>query len=418
MTKGTSFEQSSGTMDQDKKRLCAADYIRLNSQAILKAWADRVRAEVPAAAERKDEALFNSLPEFLDGVALFISTTPDSPGGDQSVTVVEQTCLIHGRKRARDIGYTLDQVMMEYRILRQTLFRSLEKECELTPLEREKLLDGISCGIMQAATEFALGRGLPDAKRETEEAKSRLTESRQQVEDLHSERKVRENFVSMLAHDLRTPLATIRMAAELIDKQAEDAQRVKALAAKIVGGVSRVDKMIRDLLDANRVRAGEALPIKIEEADLAAVARETISELATVHGNRFVLNSEPTVIGWFSPSDMRRVLENLLSNALKYGDQKTPIEIRLKTDSEKIRIEVHNDGIPIPKDQQAQLFKQYGRLRNAETRGQHGWGIGLTIVSGVVYSHGGKVSVQSEAGKGTTFVIEIARDTRATKRAA
>jgi signal transduction histidine kinase len=99
---------------------------------------------------------------------------------------------------------------------------------------------------------------------------------------------------------------------------------------------------------------------------------------------------------------------------VKYGESNSPIHVSLhqiENDS-KVRITVHNEGNPIPESEIKGLFKMYGRSKSAESGSKKGWGLGLTLVSGVAKSHGGKVSVESAKGKGTSFVMTLPKDCR------
>jgi signal transduction histidine kinase len=100
-------------------------------------------------------------------------------------------------------------------------------------------------------------------------------------------------------------------------------------------------------------------------------------------------------------------MENLLENAVKYGTPKTPITVSLKRGKTAIKLIVHNQGSPIAENEIPFLFEQYRRSKRASEGTKTGWGLGLTLVKGVVDAHKGKVRIESVEGKGTSFILEI-----------
>ena len=143
---------------------------------------------------------------------------------------------------------------------------------------------------------------------------------------LDLEKSLREMFVATLAHDLRGPLSAARLAADLLIDQPASLDERRELAVRIVRGIDRVERMIRDLLDANRVRAGERLPLRLDECDLVGVANRVAAEARALHGDRFVVHAgEPVIRGVWSEDELRRALWNLVTNAVKYGAATPPI---------------------------------------------------------------------------------------------
>lgn len=235
---------------------------------------------------------------------------------------------------------------------------------------------------------------------------------RKMIESLRQERDLREAFVSTLTHDLRTPLQAARMSAELLIRQPSDATRVVTLSARIADHIDRTANMIQGLLDAHRIGAGERLPLKIQHCQLRPLLLETLEEANTVHGDRCVLSLITEVEGYWDPDVLRRIVENLADNALKYGAAGTVVTVSVEEHVDTICLKVHNDGEPITHDEQVQLFTPFKRGASATTNGKRGWGVGLTFVRGAAEAHGGYVSVRSEAGHGTTFSVTLPKDAR------
>ena len=171
--------------------------------------------------------------------------------------------------------------------------------------------------------------------------------------------------------------------------------------------MDRADQMIRDLLDAGRIGAGEKLALQFGTLDLAQVARDTIEELSAIHGDRFILRADQAIEGCWSYDGLRRILENLASNAVKYGVVHRPVTITLRKEAGRVLIEVHNEGNPISSTDQGALFVPYSRTASALSGGQKGWGLGLVLVRGIAEAHGGKVIVESYWETGTTFRVAL-----------
>jgi signal transduction histidine kinase len=232
------------------------------------------------------------------------------------------------------------------------------------------------------------------------------------IATLQNERAIREQFVAILAHDLRGPLAAARLGAELMARRPEplDAQRARAL--RVEHNLDRMERMIRDLLDVGRIRAGERLPLRLDCCDLAAIAREVAEELRMLHGDRFVVTGEGHVPGVWSADELRRALWNLASNAVKYGAPDRVIELRVRRHDAHVQASVHNEGAPIPADELDHLFEPYARAPAAIAGARAGWGLGLTLVRGCAEAHGGAVHVTSDGEHGTTFTLELPIDAR------
>jgi signal transduction histidine kinase len=230
-------------------------------------------------------------------------------------------------------------------------------------------------------------------------------ELRDTIATLHVERGMRERFVATLAHDLRGPLSAARFAAELI---AREPARRQELAIRVERNIDRVDRMIRDLLDANRIRAGEPLPLRLELCDLCALAHQVVEEARTMYGERFVVECSE-VRGIWSADELGRALWNLVSNAVKYGAPKQPITISVTASAGGARASVHNLGEPLPAAELASLFDPFYRSTKARAGGNVGWGLGLTLVRGCAEAHGGHARVSSDQ-TGTTFSIELPLD--------
>jgi signal transduction histidine kinase len=296
-------------------------------------------------------------------------------------------------------------------VLRQSGIQSLQG-LRLPP--RHKLFGVLYVGLREerALTARELGRlqALGDRLTLHLDNARLYTELRGQVEELGVERDLRERFVSILAHDLRGPLSAAKMSSQLMLRRTEALDGRQELAVRIERNLTRMDRMICDLLDVSRVRRGERLPLRLDDCDLGAVAAEVIEELSAAHGDRFELAQGESVRGIWSHEDLRRALWNLGTNAVKYGVPGRPITTRIERTPGGVRASVHNFGNPIPPDKRARLFDLYSRLREGSGTG---WGLGLALVRACAEAHGGAAAIgDSSEEAGTTFTIDLPSDSR------
>jgi PAS domain S-box-containing protein len=261
--------------------------------------------------------------------------------------------------------------------------------------------DGTVRGFVATGTDITERKRAEEALRVSREHEERARRV------LERERERREEFISMLTHDVRTPLTAARLGAQLASAQAGDPVAVRRFAARVEASVERVDSMMRDLLDASRVRAGQKLAVARGACDLGTLAHDVLRELGTIHGERFVLRAQDAVSSSWDCNGLRRVLENLCLNAVKYGAPHEPITVSVWRDETSAHLSVHNRGAAIPANELPTLFDRFRRAPAAQQSRHGGWGLGLTLVKGIAEAHGGSVSVVSTEGIGTTFSMAI-----------
>lgn len=257
-----------------------------------------------------------------------------------------------------------------------------------------------------------LFRILANPKEVTEKVMARK-KMEQSLRELEAEKDLRERFVSALSHDLRTPLAVVKLSAQMLQMKNSDPAIFAKCITRIMNNVDRSDRMIRDLLDANRLKANEGLPVTIEPCKLEDIVSHAITDLEDLHGKRFVVqNPTGTISGFWDKTAVHRIIENLASNAIKYGSENSSVTIGLKQLSDMIEISVHNFGNAISSEDQKRLFQPYQRTEFAKASKQKGWGIGLSLVQGLARAHNGSVTLESFAECGTTFTVQLPVDAR------
>ncbi len=234
------------------------------------------------------------------------------------------------------------------------------------------------------------------------------------IGELKQERESRERFVATLTHDLRSPLSAARMNTQLLQRQSALGDREKELAKRIVRNLDRVDLMIQDLLDVSLLKAGGKLLFSMEDCDLNDLIDQLLEDFESKYGNRFIKVAAPDFPkGLWNANALKRVLENLVTNAVKYGDPERSVDIVLeKTSETQISISVRNRGNVISLSDQSQIFDQFQRSDSAKAGVQKGWGLGLALVRGVAAAHGGLASVSSNETDGTIFSLLMPIDCR------
>jgi NO-binding membrane sensor protein with MHYT domain len=231
------------------------------------------------------------------------------------------------------------------------------------------------------------------------------------VSELKEERLIRERFVSSLTHDLKTPLTAAKLNADLLARKLKHLEMAdKKPLYRIVENIERAEEMIHNLLDAQRISVHTPLPLQPKDMDLVTLTNETIRNVQAVFGDRFHLQGPPSLPGRWDPSYLKRLIENLCTNAAKYGAPGEPVTVTLEDRGQQAEIRVHNVGNPIPPEEQKNLFGLFHRGTTAQKSGTIGWGIGLTLVKGVAESHQGSVFVKSTAEEGTTFFVRLPKN--------
>ncbi len=349
-------------------------------EKILTLWAERCLKEVVSAGTVTNLSLRNSLPLYLDHLIDALATNRKLDFKSVVAHDEEGTRIgkLHGGDRAGEKNYALTEVIFEYHILREVIFQVLEFEGQLSIAQRDIILDSVEQAVNDAAVEFS---------------------------ELHMG--IQKKFVNTLTHDLKTPITAARLNAQLISRHQDLPETAKKSAKKVIRSMDRLEAMIHDLLDAGRLRSGEKLALQFDVCDLDLMVRDVVEEMSDIHGDRFILNSMPTLKGYFSCDGLRRALENLIGNAVKYGALEEPITITLRANVTHVELEVHNEGQPIPESEISLLFQQYRRSKTAQEGVKTGWGLGLTLVKGVVDAHGGKICIDSRPEFGTSFTLKI-----------
>jgi len=220
----------------------------------------------------------------------------------------------------------------------------------------------------------------------------------------------RDEFLSITSHDIRGLLHALRLTLDVQLLRAQernfDRDNMVKTIRRSVADVQQMSRLVEDLLDRSQLQAGK-LHLELKELDLVAVLQDTINRIrgeAEAAGCPIVLDAPAPVRGRFDPIRVDQVVTNLLSNAIKYGAGK-PIRVSVRTAEPAARIAVTDEGPGIPKGDHERIFQRFERAAASERAGSYG--LGLWIVRELVRLHGGTVAVDSEPGKGATFVVTL-----------
>lgn len=230
--------------------------------------------------------------------------------------------------------------------------------------------------------------------------------SKAEVIDLKSEQKMMDSFIAKLSHDLRTPLMISRAASELAGRNINNPDKALEYIDKSITNIDRTSRMINELLDARKLKAGGQLNLKIHSWDMVRLVKNVCHDYE-VMGAKIKLNCDMTELrGDWDGEGVRRIMENLIGNAVKYGDREHPVDVTILDLRNYVCLKVHNMGNVIRPEEKITIFDQFTRTDSARKKGK-GWGIGLSLVKGVTEAHGGTVEVESYPVDGTTFVINL-----------
>lgn len=248
-------------------------------------------------------------------------------------------------------------------------------------------------GISEDVTaQRALARELHESNRELER---RVRERTAELDRLSEQR---EDLLRALSHDLRSPLTVIRLQAQRLALRAENPDAERGLEA-IITSTGRIETMIRDLVDVARVEGGQQERAEIELApflhELLARARDVLD------APRVRADIAPGLLAAGDPTSLERIFTNLLSNALKYSPAGTLVRVNGERVGAEVVVSVADVGAGIAADELPRLFDRYWRARR--TAGADGLGLGLYITKQLVAAQGGRIWVDSELGKGSTF---------------
>jgi len=357
-----------------------ARILRKNNAEIMKIWQNQVVKEVIASKESDSIALYNQLPDLINDIAKLMIRYDKMEGISKDKKYIEilKTSEEHGKQRSTKVYYTVEQVVHEYIIFHRTLSEFLISHNGYNEKVSDLLKYVIETSILKSVGSFS--RSIQD---------------------------MQEKLIGTLAHDIRNPLSAAQLSLEMMeqDKTGEWAEKTRIAAQR---GVKKAINLIEGLMNGITIKAGEGMMLNFENTDILKDIKWVHSESNDVYNNDLKLDCKVEKIeGIFDSTAIKRLLENLIGNAVKYGDEKKPITISIIDEKEAVKIKVHNFGKPIPKAKQKKIFKFTGTAEKNKNSISGSWGMGLTLTQIVAEAHGGDINLISDEKTGTTFTVNL-----------
>jgi signal transduction histidine kinase len=225
----------------------------------------------------------------------------------------------------------------------------------------------------------------------------------------------REMFLAVLGHDLRGPLAGIKLSNELLARPGLSEEARLKTALRISRATTAMSHLITDLIEFTRTKLGSGIPIERSACDLNKVCEEAIDAVRASHPERlFTLHLTSNLQARADAPRLQQALSNLLNNAVQHGDRSTPISLAAAGDDHEIVLRVSNGGKPIEPASLQVIFEPLiqapSETANSYERSKTSLGLGLFIVREIARGHGGEITVESSAQAGTVFTIRLPRE--------
>lgn len=370
-----------------------ADFIRQNTDKILSEW-EQFAASIPGTESMDQEQLQDHARAMLETIVRQMDSCTEkklnspaqcyeqSGGGEEN----DRAGGTHAAARLKQ-GFSLHQIMAEFRALRTTVMRLWS--CENDHLDRDSL-----CEVVRFHEGF--DRVLMDS---VSAYSDELDKSRQL-------------FLGVLGHDLRNPLNAMMMNALLIERSSEPTSRQSRAARAIGKSGQRMKQMIDDLLDLARARLGGRMPVELQPVNLREVVEELLVEQRAAEPDAVLLSRyEGDVSGHWDQDRIAQMVLNLTGNALKHGSAGTPVTVSAIGKTDHVVLEVHNSGDPIPERAGHCIFAPLTTIDQGRTNrdNEPGIGLGLFICRLIAQAHGGEICFASSAQDGTRFRVILPR---------
>ncbi|CAN5711836.1 hypothetical protein BH24ACT21_BH24ACT21_06980 [soil metagenome] len=228
--------------------------------------------------------------------------------------------------------------------------------------------------------------------------------------------KIRRDFVANVSHELKTPATSLRLLAESLEDVIEDDPvQARIFAGQLKSETERLGQLIVDLLDLARLESGEGLE-NTEPVDIRGVLMGVLSRVRrvarkkniTLNWRRFGRTAYYTVYG--DETQLTSMFTNLVDNAVKYTQPGGRVEVTGDSTDEEVVVSIADTGIGIPEKKLTRIFERFYRVDKDRSKATGGTGLGLSIVRHVAENHGGRVTVESAVGEGSTFTVYLPRD--------
>ncbi|HEV7803190.1 MAG TPA: sensor histidine kinase [Burkholderiales bacterium] len=373
--------------------------LQRNANAIVDRWCKAARDETTAAQRVHQVVLRDDLPAFLDamGRALAQAGRPDS----EPVSNAKQ----HGSQRW-DSGWSVTELVRDYQLLRLVVLEFLEENLARPLYYREALAVGV---FIDDAIAASIARYVADR----DEHLRRIDAERVQVLSDLSRRK--DEFLAILGHELRNPLAPIRNSVEVMRRLLDQPHPAVASSLDVLDRQSQqLCRLVDDLLDLARISRGE-FELRMTRFDVRTAIEQALQMTEPLIATRqhrldVAMPAAPLYLN-ADPSRITQIVANLLTNAAKYTEPGGKISLAVEAEGTEVVIRVRDNGIGISPDMLSRVFELFARVDQPQTGGLDGLGIGLTLVQRLAQQHGGSITANSAGlGHGAEFTVRLPTD--------
>ncbi len=367
--------------------MCLSKFIVANTDVILQAWEASFRPLVSPVWASDGASLRDAIEPVLSALAATIDNPQQSSDGKAALpSDARDRCQAHAAARLL-AGHTEKQLVEEYRVLRASVFKLWFAS---PPALHENTAEEVI--RFDAAVDTVLAEAVAHYARLIMQSKNLL--------------------LAAVAHDLRNPLGSIIMLAQLLSRVGLDSKHLVA-ASRIVASGQKMSKLVDDLLDFTRIHLGSGFPISLAPANIALIGQHVVNEIRVAHPDRTVqFDAAGATEGAWDAVRIEQALANLLANALQHGSRTEAVSVRIEGEPDRVIVSVHNQGNPIAPEQIPHIFEPLVRLAHAGANGGRrsaNFGLGLYIARQIVTAHGGSIDVHSSAEEGTRFVLRLPR---------
>ncbi len=272
------------------------------------------------------------------------------------------------------------------------------------------VIAGLVIALLTGQRERARWRSLA-SEQELQAYAEELEEANHQLKDTDQ---LKDRFLSIASHELKTPITSIRGQAQLairrLAKQKTTSPEIAGMSTtleKINEQTTRLTTLIDELLDVSSIRAGK-VELHKREFELVALCQSVVEDQQLLTGRTLILTSETPTVPILADRDrLSQVVTNLVTNAMKYSPEGSEVLLRLSQSDTQACIEVQDHGKGIADKQLPHIFDTFYRTPDAQASSKFGLGLGLAICKDIVERHGGRIWAESKVGKGSTFFVEL-----------
>jgi signal transduction histidine kinase len=386
--------------------LSALECLQRGKTGLLERWRKALGQRFPASPPQP--ILSPRAPEFVEQL---IESLPEFSRTGATPPPLEKLAREHGQHHGEIATHPVEQLMAGFRVLRKVVSAAL-LECPSSERVRDLTHELVDQCVEHAVAGFLEAR-TAGAREELEKHQRRLSEQRRQEQEVEHALRMRDELLSVVSHELRSPLTALLLQLQLLQRTAlrrpdhslsgEELNRSLPRALQLA---TRLQELLDRLLDLSKLRT-DCFGLEITTFDLRALLDDLVSRLqpqALAAGSSLEARHPGELFVDADPLRIEQVLTNLIVNAIKYGAGK-PIEVTLTLSQEEAVMEVRDQGIGIPEQDQKRIFERFVRATGSH-RGQS-LGLGLYITREIVRAHGGTLEVESQPGQGSRFRVTL-----------